>query len=563
MSAVSKIIGVFLEGRKWHFAAFLLLITLLTTVMMLFYRPICVYTDPYFHFSRLLVLMEALEEGNFPFYLDYYAIRGYGYFTKAFYSDLFLIPYAIIGNVTSISFAYDSYIFSTTIFTALAMYWAVKRIFKNYFCAFVVAMLYTFSAYRLFQVYYYTMMAEVISFIFIPIVLVGAYEIIKGDYRKWYILALSFSAIIMTHVITTVLLFMILVIFLIIYYKEFIKEKKRILYLFVSGIICFILSAYYLLPMIEQILSNTFYYKTEPFINIRFSLLPFTYIFPGLVNNLPNISSAFTPKMGGLLMMLVFLRLFIYEKSKEMKFIDIAVILSIFFISTNLIFFPWTKFPFNLLSFIQFPWRLLKYTTFFFSLAGGFYLYKLLKTRTRKVIVIITLSILFGLIFRYDSKDYRAMICVNDELITEKSIVNNGCIGAGEYLPSLMPSRSYPFHREDVVIEQSSHQEVFDFTKNKGKIDFMVNSDNSQIFELPLTYYKGYMATLNGIEKNISQSKNGLVEISTSEVGKIKVWYKGTLVQKISPYISILSTLLLCVYIYLVNRRKCSHDAKV
>lgn len=561
MSRIKNLIDILVQRKNWHFSIFLLILTLLTLFMMFVYKPICVVTDPYFHHNRLLVLMEALQNGDFPFYLDYNAINGYGYFTKAFYSDVFLVPYALIGNATNLNFAYDFYIFSATILSGITMYWLIIRVFKSTFCASVVAILYTFSAYRIYEIYYHTAVSEVITFIFIPIVFLGLYEIIKGNYKKWYILALGYSAIILTHTITSVLLFITLALFVIVYYKSFLKHKKRILYLFLSGFVCLFLCAYYIYPMFEQMFSNVFYYQTKPFIDIKFTRSLLSNIFAGMTNNLPNIgSNDYTPKIGGLLTCLICLRFFIHDKSSYIRVADLGVIIGLFYVIANTYYFPWTIFPFSKLGFIQFPWRLLKYSTFFFSIAGGFYLYKLLISPKRKFFFVLFLFTFILFTFRFDAYDYKKMICdANDAVITNQLIAQNAYIGGGEYLPSSMPSKDYPFERGNMIIEQTGGDTIIDYIKYKGNIEFTITSSNpSQTFELPLTYYKGYQVAYDNdkLSKQVKESSNGLVEIQASRPGNIRVWYAETIVQKISPYISIISILLLCIYIFTVNRKK-------
>jgi len=557
MHMVNNMVAFVSGKKKLHFWIFLLLVVLLTTSMMLLYRPICVITDPYFHHNRLLILMQALQGGEFPFYIDYNAINGYGYFSKAFYSDLFLIPYAIIGNITNISFAYGSYIFTSTVLCALSMYWAVKRVYKSTFCASAVAILYTFSAYRIYEIYYHTAVSEVITFIFLPVVFVGLYEIIKGNYKKWYILTLGFSAIIMTHTITVVLLSVTMLIFLVFYYKSFFREKIRIAYLLLAGGSCLILTAYYLYPMLEQMLSNTFFYQTKPFVDIKFTRSLLSSIFAGLTNNLPNMNhSDYTPKVGGLLATLVCLRLFVSDRSKAIRSVDLGVVIGLFYILANAYFFPWTEFPFNKLAFIQFPWRLLKYTTFFFSLAGGFYLCSMLKSDNRKAVVLLFLTVLLVVTFRFDSNDYRDMICTNDEVIDEQTIAANAYIGGGEYLPSVMPSKDYPFERGNVIVNEDNASLITGYIKDKGHLTFVSDSAYLGRLELPLTYYKGYKATIDDRDIEVEQSKNGLIQLDINGRGDVKVWYGGTIIQKMSPYITLLAFILICVYIIVINRKR-------
>lgn len=84
--------------------------------------------DYFFNLQRFRTLMGALQSGNYPIYLDYQVMEGYGYFTKAFYPDLMLLPFAALAILTSIPFAYDVMIFTYTFLCGLFMYQAeIKR----------------------------------------------------------------------------------------------------------------------------------------------------------------------------------------------------------------------------------------------------------------------------------------------------------------------------------------------------------------------------------------------------------------------------------------------------
>lgn len=559
MQFIQKITDSIVKNRQYHFWIFLLIIACLTSFMMLFYRPICLGSDPFFNHNRILVLMEALKDGSFPFYLDYNSINGYGYFVKAFYCDLLLIPYAIIGNLTNINIAYDVLIFSITIFCGIFTYITVKRIYGGFFCATVVAILYTFAADRIYMIYYFNTVAEFVSFTFIPLVFLGLYEITKGNYKKWYILTIAFSLIIFTHLLTTVLTFITLLIFVIIYYRDFWSNKQRFFSLIYAGLACLIVCGYYLFPMLEQKFSNSFYFQTHPHMFITGNLVPFSRIFTDMTNNLPNINhSNYYPKMGGLLTVMICLRIFISKKSQLLRSVDIAVIVGLIYIATSLINFPWLTFPFSKLIFIQFPWRLLKFSSLFFAIAGGYYLAQLINSNNRKIIIIVVLSAFLIITLKIDSFDYRTMTCTDcNQNFDEETIAQNAPIGGGaEYLPSRIPSYMYIMERGNKIKKEFDENQLSNYQKKNGEITFDINIRRVDSLELPLTYYLGYKAVLNNHTIPLTQSENGLVQIPVDQSGYVKVWYAGTIVQKISIFITVLGVLLIILYIFQGKRKK-------
>lgn len=171
-------------NKRVHFWLFFAVLLFLSFLMVYFYQPLCPGQDFFFHYRRLQALMDGLKTSPYLIYLDYDALDGYGYFTKAFYSDFVLIPFALIGNLTSLSFAYQFMLFLMTVLCGVFTYITVNHIYKKPFAAAIAALLYTFAVYRLLDMYHRAALGETLTFTFIPIVFLGLYHIIKGDYKK-------------------------------------------------------------------------------------------------------------------------------------------------------------------------------------------------------------------------------------------------------------------------------------------------------------------------------------------------------------------------------------------
>lgn len=544
------------QSKGWHFWLFFALLVFLSLFMMFLYEPLCPGQDFFFHYRRLQALMDALNDHSWPYYLDYTAINGYGYFTKAFYPDLILMPFAFIGNFTDAAFAYKLLIFTMTVLCGTFTYYAVNYVYKNRFAASVGALLFTFSSYRLLDIYHRASLAESISFTFIPIVFLGLYHIIKGDYKKWYILAIGYSLMIFTHLISSVLMFVIMLIFLIIYYKPLLKEPKRIGYLVLAGVVTVVITSYYIFPMAEQMLSDLFYYQSRQLMTkVQGALSPPHWVVWSMFIGFGIPDQPFIAGVGLLLTASIALRLFVYEKSDKLRSLDIGVIVGLVFIVACSSFFPWTVFPFSLLDFIQFPWRLLEFSGFLFAIAGGYYLSQLLKTNKRRLLGCGAIAVLIAIMLANDAKIYQKYRCTRD--ITEVApLTDNYHLGGLEYLPEKVPDLKYLHQRGDSVKAQSDTVNISDFTRVKEFTGFNVYINSGDSLELPLVYYKGYAATLNGKEIPVTESSRGLVQIPVGQSGRVEAWYKGTLIQKLSFYTTILSIFALCAYIFLQNRKK-------
>lgn len=547
--------------KKCHFWLFLSGLIVLTCMMSYIY-PITKWGHDYsFHMLRFNALIDALRNGQYPNYIDYTSVRNYGYLSKAFYCDLLLVPFAIVGLLTNTLFAYKTLLFAITLLSGIFMYWAVNRLFKNTYIASVSAILYTFSYYRLLDIYWRGALGESFAFTFIPIIMIGTYYIIYGDYKKWYIVTIGYSLLIFSHVISSVLVFITMIIIMIICYKAFVKEPKRLLYLCMSGIITILIVSYYLFPMIEQMLSNKFQYENSTGLLVN-AQLKFFQIIWGMFYGFVSTDIQFTPGIGLLLTSVLFIRLFIsrQKSDKLLKAVDIGVIIGLIYIFVSSSYFPWKIFPFNKLAFIQLPWRFYMLTSLFFAVAGGYYTSLLVQSKTKALICIASIMILTVLMMKNDSWNFinstPEILKTENTIYTTNNIRTGYYLQGGEYLPDKLPSLQYIEDRGEVVKYENQDTRIFNLKKEKGITNFGVDVNRSDILELPLLYYKGYNATLNNKSLPIRQSMSGLIEIPVNQSGDIEVMYSGTFIQKTSPYVTLISVMALCIYIFIPTRKK-------
>lgn len=551
---------------KSDFWIFLVVLTLLSLFMVCWCGPLSVYTgdDYYFHLMRFETLIKALGDGHYPIYIDYSTLEGYGYFTKAFYPDLVLVPFALIAMFTGSVLAYNIMIFSFTLLCGLFMYYAVNTIFKSAFVASISSIVYTFSVYHLYDWYNRAALAESISFTFLPLVFLGVYFIIIGDFKKWYVLTIGYSLLIYTHLLSSVMTFMIIAALLLIGYKSLIKEPKRILYLLLAAIATLLVTVSYLLPMIEQMLSNTFYYSIYPNTTNenKESLLEMAWgALNGVVYKKGSLKLANVCGTGILPLILISLRLFVREKTQSRKFADICLIIGIFLLFMISSFFPWGILP---LGFIQFPWRFYEFVMFFFAIAGAYYLSALIRSNKQRIVAgsaIVVLSAIFMIVANNNYVFLRTWIrewnfLSKEKFVREPSPENSYHLVMHEYLPRKISSVEFIKERGDSVNVLNTDTEISKFVKKEGKVSFDVTVNSEDTIELPLVYYKGYEAILNKETIPISESSKGLLQIAVNKSGKVEVYYKGTFIQRISWVISLLSVLVLCVYIFYVRKNR-------
>lgn len=179
----------------------------------------------------------------------------------------------------------------------------------------------------------------------------------------------------------------------------------------------------------------------------------------------------------------------------------------------------------------------------------------LLKTDKRFLLGNCVIIILISISITSFSTHFKEMR--KDQIVAEQPVLgNNYHLGGLEYLPDGVPSVEYIDRRGNVVRGNDGDVvNVQNLHKDKGITSFRLAENRDKVLELPLVYYKGYVATLDGNSLPVSESTNGLVQAEVNDEGYIEVYYEGTFIQKISWIISLLSILALCFYIFFYRNK--------
>ncbi len=160
-----------------------------------------------------------------------------------------------------------------------------------------------------------------------------------------------------------------------------------------------------------------------------------------------------------------------------------------------------------------------------------------------------------ALVLVNDVQSYKNYRCGRP--ITQSADISNDYhLGGMEYIPDRVPSVEFLHQRGDSVKSNYAGMQTSDFKRSGRVTTFNLNAANGEALELPLIYYKGYTAGLDGKTISVSESDNGLVQLSHIQSGRVEVYYGGTIIQKISLCITVLSILSLCIFIFLQKRRQ-------
>lgn len=507
--------------------------------------------DLIFHVIRLDAVTQAINDNVLFEYIDSNALFGYGYGTNLFYSDFFLIPFAFIGKYTTTSIAYTTLMFALHILCAYISFISIRQIGYNKHISYLFSILYTFSFYRLMNVYERDALGESLAMTFIPLLIWGFYDIVYNDYKKWYILSLGYTFIALSHALSILITGIAGFTFLIFSSKQLWREKIRFKYLLFATLSSFILSAYSLLPLIEQLYSNTFYVSSNKALFIGISTESFSSIIRGCFAGVSFVTNVTNFGIGIIITMALLSRLCL-KKDKLIFKADRLVIITfpLFFIMSPL--FLWHTPPFDKLNIIQFTTRFYSIIVPILCLAATIYLHKNFTKSSHTFIgtLIITLLIIIQITNSSNLNKIQVPFDLDLNVFSDNrdSIDHLGIAGA-EYLPLKIPNRSFFKERgSDSIRIIRGENNIIGFHRINRSIYVTTANNNQTTIELPLTYYKGYKAYLNKEELTVNQSDYGLVELDINKEGIIQVAYKGTFITTISPYITFIGLFLLIIY---------------
>ena len=171
-----------LTPRKFYPLLLFILILIGLTPLLLPGLPNPDYQDLYYHLSRLHTMDVNFSLGEIPSMINHEAKNGYGYGTGLFYPDLFLyLPVLAMKCGVSIIAAYKLFIIISVYAAAISAYYCALKISHDHFCAFTTSIFHTWSSYSAICILFRAAIGEYSTFIFMPWILLGLYEIIIGN----------------------------------------------------------------------------------------------------------------------------------------------------------------------------------------------------------------------------------------------------------------------------------------------------------------------------------------------------------------------------------------------
>lgn len=516
--------------------------------------------DLYFHLFRFQGIKEALQAHSFPINIYPFHNFGFGYGSPLFYCDIFILLPALLYTLgVPLIICYKLTLCFYIVLGNVLMYIALKHIYKNNnLIIYSGVLLYCFSGNKICDIFERGALSSVIAYSFIPLILYSVYELINDNNDCWLLLGLSFSLVLLSHILTFLtccICFLLIILFNI---KHIINNKKYIT-IFKAIIFAFCISCFFLFPLLEQRISQdlwmdfTMMADGERF--IKSSQLTLDYLL--------YLSTSYSEYTYGIVQIILCFALYVFYKVKNRIFCHIDMLFIVFIISSCITwnFFDLSKF--SILYSYQFLWRILL-ITYIFVIILILELQTSINNKQLNIIVLIIIICFNSYSYiSFTRKFNNVPISFNlNNIITNEDVANDmhGTdyikIMRGEYLPY---TNSYDYyHAPKCITFANEDGYVFDYDRIGTTITFTSDIDYQEKVYMPLSWYKGYyVQELDDNGNVLSENECFYNEYNkrvgfTVDKGKhiYRVYYKGTIVQKASYVISFFAFAYLLYAIY-------------
>lgn len=531
------------------------------------------------HICRLIGTAQSLgEQSLFPVIMSDFC-NGFGYSWNLFYSILTAyVPLLFRFLGASYLDCIKLFLYLLTALSGFSMFAFTKRVTKSKKIALLASVFYILLPYRVTDMYMRIAIAELASFVFLPMVFHGIYAILEdcqGSQEKPMNLVWVAGTVglMLSHTVITLYTAIFAFLYLVIQYKKL--NKKAICQLGISLLLILLLCAFFLIPLLEHRLVTEY----EVFQKGRMSRVEVLEYYKLNLSELFFTQEGFIFEIGGILLLgSIFAILAIAKKkiqSDEKRQTIFFLVMGILCSILTLRIVPFEKLP-EILCMIQFTYRFLEFVGFFLSFAAAVGVVRLFKRYDLGDLLVIT-TLAFLLIVplnRFISYDNRGW--TEDKLIPAVPVNENtqrvhaGC-ASFEYLPTkAFQNLEYIKEREPGAILLSGEAEITGEAKERNitGISFIANTKELSV-ELPYIYYLGYTIRIRSAETEEWQEVQGyesekgfltvnLAELEEGKEYEILVWYRGTMGMKISLATSLITTIaLLFEYgIYFSKKRK-------
>lgn len=567
---MNKIIEA-IKTKRWVHYLIIVIIGLLISIPFLWVQ-LYLSDDGKYHLLRLIGLDNSMEYGSFPFLVFPFFCKNWGYSMMTFYPQLVTyIPY-VLGLISG-AFSTGLKIFAslTVVFSGIFMYNLVNEVTKKKGVAFLSAILYMIFPYRFECLFNRFAIGEFTAFVFIPIVFQGLYNLLQGDKKRHYYIAIGATGLLLTHTISTVYTALFCLIFVLFNLKAFFN-KEVIKKCLINIVFILLVSAMFIIPMLEFKFTAEYAILEPDVMKTNAENVYTKTIKPSQFLKDIGEDNGVSFVVGIPFITMILLGILAFRKiDKEHKDFYISfLLLGVISIIMCTYLFPWRFMP-DILCTLQYPWRLLGFAFFFFAPVCAMNVYYLLNSINKKWLKAIAWLLAIAIIAGFTVMELN-QYPTNDTSLDAKYEGKNKENPQIDYFAinrDNMPKKAL-YNQFGYLETRKDNTEVISgnvniVSENKEALHLEIEIENAKKdtkLELPYLFYPGYTITLeyNGKATKIDyyESEYGFVAINLPEdigTGKITVDYTATVLEKTAYAISAISIVGFIVYVICFRKK--------
>ena len=535
--------------------ALIIVMTALFASMPLLWRGVYDGHDLFFHLNRIEGIASGLRAGQFPVAIHASTLLGHGYAAPQFYPEVFLYIPAILRNL-GVSLSASVRVFEMLIHLAAAIvcYLSARAVLESRRMGLGAMMLYILCSYRIANMYVRATLGESLAMIFFPLLIWALYEALMRDEKKWPLLAISMTGVMLSHLLSTLFAAGVCAVCALVCANKLIRQPRRILACAKAALVTVLCSACFLVPFIDYL---------DTSISTSVALMASDHVmqpgalfvgFPGAAENLPYEALDFSYTVGvvpglaivlGLAIMLIRL----YMQSKERDRLDHLTLFflllggALLLLSTDA--FPWAwlcRLPRRYSAFfqqIQYPWRLVGVACAPLSFCAAYGFMKEDNHRTQALCLIAALCAVFA---GYSMQAFvQDVPLLGKEDFCDTRIIQYEYTYPGTEKSALEPGR--------IIALDAPEYEITEYYKQGTNLSFVIDAPQGfSSIELPLLSYPGYHAEADGIPLRAVRGNNNqlrLYGVTNTNGAHVRVWFESPIFWTIASVVSMAGWILL------------------
>lgn len=519
--------------------------------------------DAEFHLGRIRGMYYCLRDRSLPMWINPFQGKEYGYASPIMYPQLFLwLPALLMSAGVSLLNAYKFLLVSMNLFTVLSSFWAFKRVFRDKMLGLLAGMAYSMSIYRMEALYTRGALGEALALTFLPLLVLGIYEVVFGNYRRWILLALGASAVISSHVLSTYLYAVCIGVFVLMSFHIVNKNelRRRIGAMLAAGGLTLLMSAYFLVPFLSYYGENFAAASAENMSSVMqahgvyFSQMFATFTEEAGGSLVRGSTKGEMPlTVGGLFLMLLILTgLFLFDRNLNISFLynkKQRYLITLVWVETVGVLlaaswlFPWrivARIPIlNRLNSMQFPWRLFAIAVLGGSILLGVFVREIIRKHPafRKEI-----TLLMMVIISLSSMPYL------DSLRNMNTIYNetfSDTLGMTDSL-YLYSSDDGNVWEKGIIVESTIPNTKIRGYSHRGqgtKFSYQLPEEGDEaVLTVPVYGYSGYFARVNGTNVPVERGTDGRLQVPVSDSeGEVEICFQAPWTWNAAYVISVLA----------------------